>query len=373
MRGRFHPVDKVRAQSLHVVIMAGGIGTRLWPRSRLNAPKQMLDLVHPGTTLLQETFTRLCPLIPPERICVVASSLYRDATLEQLPEMPSANFIEEPDGRGTAPAIGLATIHLAQRQEDAIIAAIPADHIILDEERFRHALLTATAHAENGYLVTLGIQPTRPDTGFGYIERGDLLPDAGGVAYKVARFVEKPDLITAERYQSSGNYYWNGGTFIARVHDMRREFERHLPNLATGLAEIEKTIGQDSYLQTLARVWPTLPSITIDYGVMEEAVLVAVVPLDAGWSDIGTWAALSECMPVDADGNVIVQVEHVGLDTTDTVIYSSDPNRLIATIGLHGFVLVDTGDALLVCPKSRAQDVKQLVELLKRHDRNDLI
>lgn len=361
-------MDKERRQLLHAVIMAGGTGTRLWPRSRQNSPKQLLDLVHPGTTLLQETFARLRPLIPTERIFVIASSQYRDAILGQLAEMPPENFIQEPSGRGTAPAIGLATIHLAQRREDAIILATPADHIIMDEERFRHALLAASAHAENGYLVTLGIQPTRPDTGFGYIERNELLPRAGGVAYGVARFVEKPDPITAERFYASGNYYWNGGTFISRVRDMRREIEKRLPDLARGLAEIENAIGQDDYISVLNRVWPTLPNITIDYGVMEEADHVAVVPLDAGWSDIGTWAALSECLPSDAAGNVIVQGEHVGLDTADTVVYASDPNRLIATIGLHGFVLVDTEDALLVCPKSRAQDVRQMVALLKRRE-----
>lgn len=359
---------------MYAVILAGGVGTRLWPRSRQATPKQMLDLVRPGITMLQDTCDRIRPLVPPDRLYVVAAESYRALVQEQLPDMPPDNFLGEPLGRGTAPAIGLAAVHIRRKDPDAVMMVLPADHIVLDVEAYRRALAVAAAHARNGYLVTLGIQPRGPETGYGYIERGRLLPRAnGGVAYRVARFVEKPDRPTAERFLASGRFYWNGGIFVCRARDMLSEIERLLPDLARALAEVEGALDEGNAADTIARLWPDVPNITIDYGVMERAEHVAVVPLDAGWSDVGTWSSLSEVLPSDAAGNVVLQGDHVAVDTSGTVVYSHRPERVIATIGLHDFVVVDTGDALLVCPKDRAQDVKKVVEILKQHGRQALL
>ena len=359
---------------MYAVILAGGVGTRLWPRSRQATPKQMLDLVRPGITMLQDTCDRVRPLVPPDRLYVVAGESYRALVQEQLPDMPPDNFLGEPLGRGTAPAIGLAAVHIRRKDPGAVMMVLPADHIVLDVGAYRRALAVAAAHARNGYLVTLGIQPRGPETGYGYIERGRLLPRAdGGVAYRVARFVEKPDRPTAERFLVSGRFYWNGGIFVCRPRDMLSEIERLLPDLARALAEVEGALDEGNAADTIARLWPDVPNITIDYGVMERAERVAVVPLDAGWSDVGTWSSLSEVLPSDAAGNVVLQGDHVAVDTSGTVVYSHRPERVIATIGLHDFVVVDTGDALLVCPKDRAQDVKKVVEILKQHGRQALL
>jgi len=334
----------------------------------------MLDLVRPGITMLQDTCDRIRPLVPPDRLYVVAAESYRTLVREQLPDMPPGNFLGEPLGRGTAPAIGLAAVHIRRKDPDAVMMILPADHIVLDVEAYRRALAAAAAHARGGYLVTLGIQPRGPETGYGYIERGRLLPRAdGGVAYRVARFVEKPDRPTAERFLASGRFYWNGGIFVCRACDMLSEIERLLPDLARALAEVEGALDEGHAADTIARLWPDVPNITIDYGVMERAERVAVVPLDAGWSDVGTWSSLSEVLPSDAAGNVVLQGDHVAVDTSGTVVYSHRPERVIATIGLHDFVVVDTGDALLVCPKDRAQDVKKVVEILKQHGRQALL
>ncbi|MCC7355222.1 MAG: mannose-1-phosphate guanylyltransferase [Anaerolineae bacterium] len=359
---------------MYAVILAGGIGTRLWPRSRQATPKQMLDLIRPGTTMLQDTCERIRPLVPPEQVYIVAAEFYRALVHEQLLDMPPRNFLGEPSGRGTAPAIGLAAIHIRQNDPDAVMMVLPADHIVQDVEAYQRALAAAAAHARAGYLVTLGIQPRGPETGYGYIERGRLLPRAdGGVAYRVARFVEKPDRPTAERFLASGRFYWNGGIFVCRARDMLAEIERLLPELARALAEVETALASGDAKETIARVWPGVPNITIDYGVMERAEHVAVVPLDAGWSDVGTWSSLSEVLPSDAAGNVVLQGDHVALETFGTVVYSHRPERVIATIGLHDFVIVDTGDALLICPKERAQDVKKVVDILKQHGRSALL
>lgn len=359
---------------MYAVILAGGIGTRLWPRSRQATPKQLLDLVRPGVTMLQDTCERVRPLVPPERLYVVAGEAYRSLIQEQLPDMPPENFLGEPSARGTAPAIALAAVHIRHKDPEAIMMALPADHIVADTEAYQRALSAAAAHARAGYLVTLGVQPRGPETGYGYIERGRLLPRAdGGVAYRVARFVEKPDRPTAERFIASGRFYWNGGIFVCRARDMLAEIERLLPDLARALAEIEAALDSDQAREVIARVWPTVPNITIDYGVMERADRVAVVPLDAGWSDVGTWSSLSDCLPSDAAGNVVLQGDHVALDTSGTIIYSHRADRVIATIGLHDFVVVDTGDALLICPKDRAQDVKKIVDTLKQQGREELL
>jgi mannose-1-phosphate guanylyltransferase len=346
----------------YALIMAGGSGTRLWPRSRGGRPKQFLDLTG-ELTMLQEAQTRLLPLIPPERVLVATNAGYANVAAGQLVQVPAENILGEPRGRGTAAAIGLAAVHLRKRDPEAIMAVLTADHLIKEQETFRQALEAAAEVAREGWLVTLGIKPEYPETGYGYIERGAPLPPANGFeAYRVARFIEKPDLARAEEFTRSEQYTWNSGMFVWRVERILEEMERHMPALYGALVEIESSLGTPEAAETLHRVWQRIPNETIDYGIMEKAEQIAVMPVEIGWNDVGSWAAVYDVLPHDEQGNAIVG-RHISLDTGRSLIFS--PNRLVATIGLQEMVIVDTGDVLLICPRSRTQDVKQLVEMLR--------
>ncbi|MFL5732303.1 MAG: mannose-1-phosphate guanylyltransferase [Chloroflexia bacterium] len=348
--------------SIYALIMAGGSGTRLWPRSRGGRPKQFLDLTG-ELTMLQEAQVRLLPLIPPERVLVATNAAYVEAAANQLEQVPPENILGEPQGRGTAAAIGLAAVHLRKRDPGATMAVLTADHLIRDRETFRRVLAAATEVAEEGWLVTLGIRPEYAETGYGYIERGGSLRAANGFqAYHVARFIEKPDLARAQQFAGSELYTWNSGMFVWRVERILEEMERHMPELYAALQEIESSLGTAEDERTLQRVWPGIRNETIDYGVMEKAERIAVLPVDIGWNDVGSWAAVYDVLPHDEQGNAIVG-QHLSPDTEGSLIFS--PNRLVATIGLHDMIVVDTGDVLLICPRSRAQDVKRLVEMLK--------
>jgi mannose-1-phosphate guanylyltransferase len=360
----------VSVENLYAVIMAGGSGTRLWPRSRGRRPKQFLDLLGPET-MLQTSWRRLRPLLPAERILVATGEAFLDEVRAQLPELAPANLLGEPHGRDTAAAIGLAATHLHHRAPAAKMAVVTADHLIAKEDVFRALLAHAAAVADDGWLVTLGIQPTFPSTGLGYVERGERLPTAGaGEAYRVARFVEKPDQARAEQFLAAGTYSWNSGMFVWRVERIREELQRHMPALFAGLAEIEAALGTPDAEATFQRVWPTLPRRSIDFGVMEHADRVAVLPADIGWNDVGSWPAVYEVSSADEQGNVVLG-RHLGIDTTGSLIYS--PDRLIATVGLADLIVVDAGDALLICPRSRAQEVKQLVAMLQERGWSDVL
>lgn len=352
---------------LYALIVAGGSGTRLWPRSRKDSPKQFLDIVS-DRTMLQETYDRTVPLIPPERILVITNDAYVGTVREQLPELPAENIIGEPSGHGTAPAVGLGAIILRRRDPDAIMAMLTADHLIRRTDEFRSVLTAAAKVADRGHLVTLGITPSQPETGYGYIHRGEPLPGADDrPAYRVLEFIEKPDRATAERFVASHEYYWNSGMFVWRVDVILREIRRLMPRLAAQLGEIEAALETPRARAVLERVWDGVANQTIDYGVMERAEDVAVVPADIGWSDVGSWATLFELLPADGKGNVVIG-EHLGVETRNSLIYS--PRRLIATVGIEDLVIVDTDDALLVCPRHRAQEVKALVDELKRSNRH---
>jgi mannose-1-phosphate guanylyltransferase len=353
---------------LVIVILAGGSGTRLWPRSRQALPKQYLDLTGQGT-MLQETFARLTPLVPPERILLITNQDYVDLARQQLPDLPPEHIVGEPIMRGTAAAVGLGAVMAQHLRPDAIMASVHADHLILKPDRLRAALAAAAEVAERGSLVTLGIQPTFAHTGLGYVEHGVSLPPAGDhLVYRVVRFTEKPDLPTAQRFVADGSHSWNSGLFAWRVDRIMAEFARHMPELHAGLAEIGRALGTPAADETLQRVFPTLPHQTIDYGIMEPAEDIAVLPVDIGWTDIGSWGTLLEVLDGDEAGNVVRGSDPVfTLDTKNTLIYTA--GRLVAAIGLEDMVIVDSADALLICPKDRAEGVRQVVDWLKQTGR----
>lgn len=352
-------------QHLYAVIMAGGIGSRLWPRSRAGSPKQFLDLVG-RDTMLQDTVRRIEPLIPVERILVVVGEEHAETVLEQIPGMSRDNLVLEPEARGTAPCIGLAALVIRERDPDAVMGVFPADHRIAAAARFREAIAAAAGLAGDGYLVTLGIAPSEPNTGYGYIHRGESLGQRDGFdAYRVQRFTEKPDEQTARAFVDSGEYYWNGGIFVWKVGTILDAIEVHLPHLSEELDTISDAWDTDRRRQTLAEAWQRVPKTTVDYGIMEKASQVATIPVDMGWDDVGNWANLSDLLEEDEQGNVVRgQGRPLLLDTADTYVYAS-AGRLVAVVGLEGFVVVDTPDALLVIPKDRAQDVRDVVQALE--------
>jgi len=335
----------------------------------MNTPKQFLDLVGPET-MLQESFNRLLPIVPPERILVGVGSRYVETVQEQLPDLPPENIVVEPAGRGTAPAIGLGALHIHRRDPAAVMVVVTADHHIGDAERFRRVLLAAAETAQNNLLVTLGITPTFASTGYGYIRRGEKLDTIDEFdIYRAIRFTEKPDTQMAQAFLDSGLYSWNSGMFIWKTETILDEFARQMPALHKQLTKIEKALGTENAAAVLEQVWEKVEKETIDYGIMEHAREVAVIPAQFEWNDIGSWKTLMGLLQADGMGNVLIG-EHLALDTQNTLVYS--PNKLVATVGLENMVIVETDDALLICPQDRAQDVRDIVNAL-REKRDDLL
>ena len=355
----------------YALIMAGGIGTRLWPLSRQSRPKQVLPLVS-DRSMFQVAVDRVQPLFDADHIFVVVGEDQVELLKAQQTGIPDQNFVIEPMGRGTAPAIGLSAITLRKRDPQASMAVLTADHFIGDEAGFRDVLAAAREVADHDYLVTLGITPSFPSTGYGYIERGNLLMTVGGlVAYQARAFHEKPDLVTAKRFVVDGRHSWNSGMFVWKVAAFLTEMSHTMPAFYQQLMHVDQTLDTPEARSVLAEVWPQVKTQTVDYGVMEKARRVAVIPADFAWNDVGSWATLLELLPNDVNGNVSRHATHLSLDTSNTLVYGQE--RLIATIGLHDMLVIDTGDALLVCPKDRAQDVRQLVNLLKREGKDEYL
>jgi len=369
---------------MYAVIMAGGSGTRFWPLSREKMPKQLLK-IGGGDTLICETVSRIIPLVRPEDIFIVTNQSLADTIGFQLSskfERPwDKNIILEPEARNTAPALGLAALHLERIDPESIMIVLSADHSIRKTDDFLNVLRKAVEAAQNDFLVTIGIKPARPETGYGYIKAGEeyqgssLMADssskeahsswfmAHGDVCRVEAFVEKPNIETAKEYLKNGHYYWNSGIFAWKTKTLLKEIEKHQPSLYQGLLDIRKSIGTNRESEVIKEVFKKIDPISIDYAVMEKTDRAAVIPADIGWSDVGSWTALDDVSDKDRSGNVITG-NVIDIGSRDSIIYAE--KRLVATIGLNNVVVVDTPDATLVCSKDRAQDVKKMVDELKK-------
>jgi mannose-1-phosphate guanylyltransferase len=363
--------------SAHAVILAGGRGTRFWPRSRTRTPKQLLNIVGKNT-MLQQTVERVHSLIPAARIWTVTNSEQAAPVAKQLPAAAREHVLVEPLGRNTTAAIALAAIHVRHAAKgDALLAVLPADHYIAQPDRYRQIVRAALDIAGNANrMVVLGISPTRPETGFGYIERTDTEEFAKEFPYfLVRRFTEKPALATAREYLVSGNYFWNAGMFFWRVSTFLDALQEFLPDTHKAIEELSRHIGKRSYDSCLKKIYPKLENISVDYAVLEkatggESAKVFVIPADVGWSDIGSWAAVYELLARLPGENIFAGPSQT-LDSEGNFLWS--PNKFVAAIGVRDLVVVETPDALLICPRDRAQDVSKLVKLLEERKLKKLL
>ena len=354
---------------MYTVIMAGGKGTRFWPLSTEDKPKQLLSLVG-NTSLLQQTVARITPLMPPEDVYVVTGESLVSATKHHLPDLPLENIIVEPVGRNTLPCIGLAALYLKKRRGgDAVMVVLPADSLIQHQNRFRKLLQYAEKiAADDDVLITFGVPPTRAETGYGYIHLGGAAHTVDDFqAFQVRQFVEKPDRKTAEKYLESREYLWNSGMFVWQVDIILNAIKTYQASIYQQLMEIDAAIGTASETDAISYAYSQMEGISVDYGVMEKAKEVLVIPADIGWNDVGHWGAMHELFERDASGNA-VRGKHLGIDTQDCVIVNQSGatrDKLIATIGVSDLVIVESERAVLVCPIDRVQEVKDLVEKLE--------
>ena len=356
---------------LFAVIPAGGSGTRLWPLSRAGHPKFLHPLTGTEASLLQATVDRLGPLARPADVYVVTGVSHAAAVARQLTAVPVENILVEPSPRDSCAAIALAAAVIGRHEPEAIMGAFAADHLIADQGRFIEVIRQAMAGASEGLLMTLGITPTRPETGYGYVQCGG--PVGAGPVLSVEEFKEKPSYDVAEGYVKSGNYLWNAGMFVWRVDVFLTELARQQPQLHAGISRIAQAWDTANREEVLGEVWPTLPRISVDYAVMEGAATVGrvgTVPGDFGWNDVGDFHTLGEVLAADTAGNVVVGKEALAkpgvlLRDTENLVVVPNSGRLVAALGVRDLIIVDTPDAVLICPRDRAQEVKILVDELK--------
>jgi mannose-1-phosphate guanylyltransferase len=358
-----------RDNSLYAVIMAGGSGTRFWPRSRKNRPKQLLNITG-DEILLIKTIELIQPIVPASRITIVTTLLQADSVKNTVTQIPEKNVIIEPFGKNTAPAIGISALFIQKDTKDAVMVVLPADHYIEDTETFHQTIMAGAAQAAQGNcIVTIGIPPRGPETGYGYIEAGEKTDGKNGI-YAVTSFHEKPDLHTAERFIEQGRFFWNSGIFIAKTSTMLKEIEEHLPHNYHGLMKIRASLGTDKESGVINSVYKEMEAISIDYGVIEKSSHVFMIQGNFGWNDVGSWPSAAQYWPKDSNKNAFIG-DVISLDSSECIVYS--PKKPVALLGVKDLVIVEDEDALLVCKKERAQDVKKLVEMLKSKGRDEIL
>lgn len=351
------------------LIMAGGRGERFWPRSRKSLPKQFLSLTDDGKTMIQLTVERILPLVKMEDIYIATNKNYKDLVRSQLPGIPEENILCEPVGRNTAPCIGLGAAHIGKKYENALMLVLPSDHLIKFNNMFLSALREACRVAmEDDNLVTLGITPTYPETGYGYIKFNPQKTLGG--AYEVERFVEKPTLEVAKEYLETEEYLWNSGMFIWKLSSIWKNMEKYMPEAYAGLQRIGAAIGTPEEEEVLEREFAALPSVSIDYGIMEKAQHIYTIPGTFGWDDVGSWLAVERIKKTNEDGNV-VNGNVITIDTHNCIVQGT--NKLIAAVGLRDLIIVDTEDAILICEKHRAGDIRKVTENLKICNRDEYL
>ena len=351
-------------EHLNAVILAGGSGTRLWPLSTPQFPKQFLPLPS-GKSMIQETLMRVEPLITPERSWVVTGRNMAEMVHEHLPTVPLSHILGEPMGRNTAPALCWISTTIARQDPQAIMASLHADAAISKAEALRESLHLAYKLAGQGYLVTLGIKPSTPETGYGYIRFADRVDEGFGLqAFNAERFVEKPDLVTAQSYVADGHYVWNSGMFIWQVETILAEFRDHLPELARKIESIVNVMGTSDERSVLDEIWPTLTTVAIDTGIMEKTKKLVVIPVDLGWNDVGNWEQYGTLFPADEQG-VRAVGKHVALGSENIFVYNNT-KRPVYTIGLEDVIVVEMDDKTVICHKDHVQRVKELAEREQR-------
>ena len=349
------------------VIMAGGRGERFWPKSRNSCPKQFLSLTSDGETMIQKTVKRLMPVVDIEDVYVVTNAAYKDLVMDQLKGIPEENILAEPCARNTAPCIAFAAAVISRKYDDAMMLVLPSDHLIGYEDIYVNTLKKAMSVAEEGKnLVTIGITPTYPETGYGYINFGQ----EKGYAYQVERFVEKPDLPTAKEYLASGKYLWNSGMFVWKVSSVMANLKEFMPDIYEGAVRIGEAFGTPGFTETLVKEFTAFRSESIDFGIMEKASDIFTIPGSFGWDDVGSWLAVERINETDDDKNY-TEGDVITVDSKRTTICGG--KRLVAAIGTRDIIIVDTDDVLLVCSKNNTQDVKKVIAKLKEEGRSELI
>lgn len=351
--------------NVYAVLMAGGVGTRFWPRSRRKTPKQVLNIVD-ESTMIQATYARLSGLVSDEHILIVTNAEQKEIIAEQLPQLKDENFILEPFGRNTAPCIGLAAVHIARHDPDAVMVVLPADHVVSKVKEYQTVLKLAIEYAaEHEALVTIGITPNEPVTGYGYIQAGEAVGGKGKhQIHHVKTFAEKPNLETAIRFLDSGDFFWNSGMFIWRASTILKEIKEKLPETFEKLGDVQKAVGRPDYDRVLEESYRAIKNVSIDIGVMQRARQVFVIPADIGWNDVGSWETVYEISPKDRHQNAAQTHELINIASKQNYVYS--PEKVVALVGVEDLVIVDTGDALLVCNRANAQQVKDAVDLLAK-------